>query len=174
MTVSGGPLHLWLEKVNCIYLLAQFFYGIGILFFFFFHKTASQDENLQYGCTIVKFTPEKNASTLSPPFLKTQELHISADNTNNKQLVELRSKWANVLCYFTELGTGPEGEPERQHPCGSLAPRVSGTLPTWKYTVYWDPEDHFIFETYKEILEFLPENYSTLNTNLPYIQKWPF
>lgn len=65
---SDDPLHPRFEEVNCIYISIQFFFnGMGINFF---HKVASQDENLQYGYTFVKFTLDKNARTLSPPFLK--------------------------------------------------------------------------------------------------------
>ena len=36
----------------------------------FFHKAASQDENLRYDCKLGKLTLDKNAKTLSLKFLE--------------------------------------------------------------------------------------------------------
>lgn len=81
---------------------------------------------------------------------KKHELDISAEDTNNNQLVELRYRWANVWCYFTDLETGPEVNLELQHPNFSLdieVPSVtcnnywvSIALHTWKCSIYWGAE----------------------------------
>lgn len=139
---------------------------------FFFHKVSSQDENLQYGCTFIKFSLDKNTSTLSPLFLKKHELHISAEDTKNNQLAELRYRSGNVLCYSTELETDriwskpgaqiPQLFPWYQSIFSKLKQLLSLFYITHMKILYilgsWgNPEEHFIFKTCIEILEFLPQ-----------------
>lgn len=137
---------IWRSKLHLSFY--SFFYGMGINFF---HKVAIQDENLQYGCTFIKFTLDKNHKYFTTSISKKHELDINAEDTNNKQLVELRYRWADVLCYFTELETGPEANLELQHfnfsldikvssvTCSNY--RVSTALHTWKYSMSWGPEE---------------------------------